>query len=492
MFMKHIIALIALTVLVFSDVISQDTISITLGSDQLKDAYINIVNTETDGECESLIASVWTYWGEFGMGRSLFGFDFTDFRDNAVIIDARLNLYHDSVSGHMGHSTIGGDNSGMIFRITEPWIEDSVTWANQPSTTNTNAIIIPAPDSSNANFANIDITPIIKDMIRHPESSDGFMIKLASEESLYRSLVFASSDHADQSIHPSIEITYVTDPPMDSITLIQPNNETGNDASVFSLPAKSVDNTDQSLVSMVWEQGHGWVIGRSFIGFDLSEINPNHTITYAELSLFHDSTSQVEGHIDNGGLNELVISRIIAEWNDIDLSWENQPLTTEDNQVLVTSSNISNQDYLDINVTELVKDMSVIESSFGFSIQLADETTHGYDRNVVFASSNHSNSNLHPKLVVYTQDVTGIDNSTTERNELLVYPNPGSGIFKLELPVGITSGELVVMDNSGRVVKKQLVENHIQSVDLSTLPSGIYHFRFSNETRILNTKVVKY
>ena len=79
MFKKHIIALIALTVLVFSNVISQDTLSITLGSDQLKDAYINIVNTETDGECESLIASVWTYWGEFGMGRSLFGFDFTDF-----------------------------------------------------------------------------------------------------------------------------------------------------------------------------------------------------------------------------------------------------------------------------------------------------------------------------------------------------------------------------------------------------------------------------
>ncbi|RLD41030.1 MAG: hypothetical protein DRI86_14190 [Bacteroidetes bacterium] len=149
-----------------------------------------------------MVAAVWTYYGEYGMGRSLIGFVFSDLREDMVVIDARVNLYHNPTSNHIGHSTIGGENSGMIFRITRPWDEHLVNWVNQPPTTNTNAISIPAPENDTAYFLNVDITPIIKDTIRHPLTSDGFMIKLFNEHPLCRSLTFASSNHPDGSLQP--------------------------------------------------------------------------------------------------------------------------------------------------------------------------------------------------------------------------------------------------------------------------------------------------
>jgi len=141
---------------------AQDTISILFSGQSVKDAYINIVNEEPDATRPSLIASVWTHGGEFGTGRSLIGFDFSELRQNFVILEARLNLYHNPTSAHVGHSTLGGDNTGVIFRIIESWNENTVTWANQPATTNTNAIIIPAPETDDADFLDIDITSIIK------------------------------------------------------------------------------------------------------------------------------------------------------------------------------------------------------------------------------------------------------------------------------------------------------------------------------------------
>lgn len=191
MFKNLIIGITAIFSFLQLSVYAQDTLTVEFSTESIKDAYINNVISEPDGTCQSLISSVWTYFGEYGIGRSLIGFDFSEFDNGIIVIDAKLSLFHNSTSGHLGHSTLGGENSGMIFRITEPWLEDSVSWENQPATTVTNAIYIPAPNSDNSDFLDVDITPIIKDMIRHPESSDGFMIKLFSEDSIYRSLVFA-------------------------------------------------------------------------------------------------------------------------------------------------------------------------------------------------------------------------------------------------------------------------------------------------------------
>lgn len=486
------IYLVGLLSLLFVVSYSQDTITVEFGTEQIKDAYINIVNSQSNGSSPSLIASVWTHFGEYGTGRSLIGFDFSDIREDFVVIDARLSLYHDPTSGHQGHSTIGGDNTGMIFRITEIWEEDSVYWYNQPATTNTNAILIPAPASDTADFLDIDITPIIKDMIRHPESSDGFMIKLFSEDSLYRSLVFASSDHLVDSLHPTITITYVVNLPMDSIYTIQPDGELGHDAYINSIEPASREN-QTSLVSTVWEFDQGWGTGRSFIEFDLSQIDPEMTITLAELSLFHDPNSSIEGHFNNGSSNELMISRITESWNEDNIDWNNQPIISEENQILVPSSNIDDQDYLDIDVTELVSDMfNYPNESFGFMFKLDDETIGNYNRNVVFASSDNESPELRPRLVIYTYDYTGMDDFPSLENNVLVYPNPGAGDFKIQVFKNMNSLQYAVFDAFGNNIVTGKTKDSEFYINLLSQPSGVYFLSIVIKNSVVTKKLIKF
>ncbi len=484
------IYLVVLLSLLFVVSYSQDTITVEFGSDQIKDTYINIVNSQTNGSSPSLIASVWTHWGEYGTGRSLIGFDFSAMEEDFDVIDARLNLYHDPTSGHQGHSTIGGDNTGMIFRITEIWEEDSVSWYNQPATTNTNAIIIPAPESDTADFLDIDITPIIKDMIRHPESSDGFMIKLFSEDTLYRSLVFASSDHLVASLHPTITITYVVNLPKASVYTLKPDGDLGNDAYINSIAQTSKVN-QTSLVSTVWEFDQGWGIGRSFLEFDLTQIDPELTITLAELSLFHDPNSLIEGHINNGGSNELTISKITESWNEDNIDWNNQPTISPENQILVPSSNIDDQDYLDIEVTKLVSDMfNNPNESFGFMLQLDDETIGNYNRNVVFASSDHESPELRPRLVIYTQDYTGIDNFLHLEDCVLTYPNPSASDFKIQVCKNIGKIQYTVFNIFSNTVLSGETNNREFYLNLQSHPAGTYFLSIIINNNVITKKLI--
>ena len=471
---------------------SQDTLRIVFNDQAVKDAYINIVNDEPYGTSQGLVASVWTHYGEFGTGRSLFGFDFSEMRQHFVIIDARLNLFHNPTSSHVGHSNLGGDNTGMIFRITEPWNENTLTWDNQPATTNTNAIFIPAPATEDADFLNIDITPIIKDMIRHPESSDGFMIKLFSEDTLYRSLVFASSEHPDAGLHPSIEITYVVDLPPDTLYPLRPGIETGKDATVTSLGSPLRDD-DQSLVASVWELDEGWNVARSYLHFDLTPFISPAIITKAELSLFHDPMSSTIGHVTGGGSNELVISRVTEDWDEDQITWTNQPSISAENQVVVSSSNIANQDYLDMDVTNLVTDMiNHHGESFGFTFQLNDETIETYNRNVVFASSNHNMPELRPRLVIYTKNSTGYNESQDLPAQALIYPNPGRGIFKVKISDNLNPVKYCVTDSFGHVIAVGTVSESEFTLDLTLQPSGIYFLSLVANDVLMTRKIMKY
>jgi len=486
------ILLIAVLSLFIVNSNAQDTLTVEFGTGYIKDAYINIVNNFSNGDSEGLVAAVWTYYGEYGIGRSLIGFDFSDLREDMKVIDARLNLYHNPTTSHIGHSTMGGENSGIIFRITRQWDEHLVNWINQPPTTNTNAIFIPAPENDTADFLNVDITPIIKDMIRHPKTSDGFMIKLFSEDSLYRSLSFASSDHPQKSLHPRVTITYVVDLPLDSSYTMQPDQETGKDTYINSITSNSKDK-EQSLVSSVWEYDQGWGIGRSFIEFDLSGINHDEIITLAEFSLFHDPNSTVEGHVNNGSSNELAISRVIENWNDDELSWYNQPAVSMENKVTLASSNICNQDYLDIDVTDLVTDMiNKSNESHGFMIQLLDEEFGNYNRNVVFASSDNEIAELRPKLIIYTNSYANVEEPIIDEDRITVYPNPGKGIFKVQILRSKSQIQYTLSNSYGNEVFYGESYNSEFDINLSSQPTGVYFLSVMVAEKVITKKIIKF
>ena len=101
------------------------------------------------------------------------------------------------------------------------------------------------------------------------------------------------------------------------------------------------------------------------------------------------------------GSNASVISRVVGNWTESTATWNNKPATTSANNVILPASTFSTQDYENIDVSNLVKDMYLDSTnSFGMMIQLLDETRR---RGMYFASSDNANSSKHPKLVIYYQ-----------------------------------------------------------------------------------------
>lgn len=176
----------------------------TCGKDALISSYSP--NNNYGGHWDFL-ASAWTVNNNPSTTRALIEFDLSPVPANANIIGATLRLYHHtSINNNTGHSTLSGPNDGWIERITQPWTEYGVTWNNQPSTTTQNRVAVPASTSTTQNYL-IDVTALVQDMMNDPSNSHGFLLRLQNE-SYYRSLLFASSDEAQQGLHPKLTITF--------------------------------------------------------------------------------------------------------------------------------------------------------------------------------------------------------------------------------------------------------------------------------------------
>lgn len=173
-----------------------------------KGAYINSAYPKKNwGTSPSLIAAAWTYGGKEGTGRSLIDFDLSQIPNGAELTSARLSLHYDPTSGHEGHSTMSGKNSAYLQRITTLWSVEHVTWDTQPSATTQSQIHLPGSSTRNQNYLDIDVLPLVRDMLEEPRESFGFMLRL-KEERHYRSLVFASSNNSNRELHPRLVITY--------------------------------------------------------------------------------------------------------------------------------------------------------------------------------------------------------------------------------------------------------------------------------------------
>lgn len=70
-----------------------------------------------------------------------------------------------------------------------------------------------------------------------------------------------------------------------------------------------------------------------------------------------------------------------------------------------------------------------------------------------------------------------------------VYPNPGNGVFSVNVPDGKT--EIVITNINGQVVKQVLAERSgVLSVDISEEPQGVYLLRLTNGETTTTEKLV--
>ncbi len=280
--MKKIICLSSILLLGFicNKVEAQTTITLQPGSDEGKDAMVwaapNLgMDTINYGNDDRLLTHAWTNSSVPDTSRSLIEFDLSSIPANAIIIDARLNIYNnpttDSFDGQ--HSSLSGPNSSVIRRITQAWDESTVTWETKPAFVTLNEVLLDSSTTPNEDFLNIDVTQLIKDMIDNPSTSFGFMLQLQNDE-YYRALVFASSDHVDSTLHPELVVCY-------SLYTSEPESPEENfDFKIYPNPASQTVTIELGFdidISMEIINSHGQVTRK------ISSINRTETIDISRL-----------------------------------------------------------------------------------------------------------------------------------------------------------------------------------------------------------------
>lgn len=180
-------------------------------------------------------------------------------------------------------------------------------------------------------------------------------------------------------------------------TIMRPDSDEGKDA-VFSYIVPNNNYGDiPNLIVYAWTQEGNLNISRTVIDFDYSEIPSEARIDSAFISLYFDRNS-IYGS-NHSGNNDFVIQRITSHWSEMEVTWNTKPTTTTNNQILISRSVSLYQDFIDIDVSKLTQDIfDNRNSSYGFMFRLQTEQP---ERRLLFASSDHSNAAIRPKLKVF-------------------------------------------------------------------------------------------
>jgi hypothetical protein len=272
---------------------------------------------------------------------------------------------------------------------------------------------------------------------------------------------------------------------------LQPDGSTGQDARLNNLYDYPM-NERAELPASTWKWNAIPGIDRSIIRFDLSSIDQGAGIDEAMLYLFGSGELPSGPHSTLGGANTFNVLRVVSPWNEQSVSWSTQPAVSLLHQVTVYGSASPVQNYA-INVTQLVRDMRADpDGGYGFMIKLASELFDpcangiGY-RRINFASSNHSDPLLRPKLVVRWSRALSVESCPAGMQMPTVYPNPTNGLIAVG---GTGFEEVVVCDIFGRMLASRSLSGS-NLLDLSRYQPGVYFFRFRAGYIEQSVKVIK-
>jgi hypothetical protein len=454
-----------------------------------KDAYIDSrLSTNNYGSHIDFPAIAWTNGQTPVNVRGLISFDFSGIPNGATINTASLSLYSYNSPANGSHSNQSGSNQSILSRVTSSWDENSVNWNNQPSITSQNQVILPASTSAIQDYLNMDVTNMVQDMINDPANSYGFLLKLATEQ-YYRRMVFASSDNSNALLHPKLEITYTEAIQADSCITIRPSANQGKDAYIDSRMNTNNYGSHIDFPSIAWTNGQIPVNARGLIDFDFSSIPNGAIINSANLSLYSYNSPANGSHSTQNGSNESVLSRITSLWDENTVTWNNQPSITTQNQVYLPASTNSIQDYLNIDVTNMVQDMiNDPSNSYGFLLKLVTEE---FYQRMVFASSDNSNPNLHPKLEVCYSLTNSLTESTSNTFEWSLYPNPAKNTITIDLNNFNQDKVSIEISNSQGQIIRHIEDNHSsRSLDISNCSKGLFFVKIAFNNTVSIKKLV--
>lgn len=203
----------------------QKTITLGIGGDYARgagtqdDAAVynkpDWVNRNFSSEVDFLALS-WTFQGVPGTARQFFRFNgLSTIPAGTTITSATLTLtgVTTSAAAPQGNSyypgspyNSSGTNPAWVKRVTGSWTASVITWNNQPTTTTTNAVGIPASTSQWNYSVTLNVTALVQDIINSGQNN-GFSMELQTE-AYYRSLIFTGPRNANVNNRPKLVVTY--------------------------------------------------------------------------------------------------------------------------------------------------------------------------------------------------------------------------------------------------------------------------------------------
>lgn len=401
--------------------------------------YLNIGN-EPD-----YIANAFTAQGDFFILRGFLQFDLSVLPSNAEITNAKLSLYCNTESGH--HQLQYGDNQCYLRRIVDNWDESTINWSNQPNATTDNQVIIPTSSSQTQDYPDIDVTQLVMEMFANPLQGYGFLLQLVTEDT-YRTMAFASGDHPNSRKWPKLEITYTDcDMPIASFSYI---------VNVLDV---DFNNQSSDATTFYWDFGDGY----------FSNL-PNPLHAYQNQGIYHVCLIAS----NECGSDTICQDISLCKTLTCSFSYDN----SNDRLLVFTDSSVNSETWFWDFGDNFYSDLQ--------------SPTHYYNNygtyNVCLLTTNECYTET------YCTSVVVGPNSVEEilKGKVVVFPNPSSVGFTIEIPVSAVNSEVKVIDMTGRLVYHSSYDPGSKSILIPALKPGIYSLLIDNESNKWQIKLISY
>ena len=155
--------------------------------------------------------------------RANLAFDLNSIPQEAIIVNATLKLTPKAVNASHGFEY-------NVERITNTWIENTLTWNNQVGSFASDQITVDATIAQSNAVHEIDVKGHVQNMVSYPYNNHGWNIRL-NDEGIGGSdygVSFYSNDHSNATNRPQLMVTYILPMAVSSVvTHCTPSNTDG-------------------------------------------------------------------------------------------------------------------------------------------------------------------------------------------------------------------------------------------------------------------------
>jgi len=190
-------------------------------------------------------------------------------------------------------------------------------------------------------------------------------------------------------------------------------------------------NQARNLAS-AWTSNGYTTFWRTLFKFNLNIIPSGAVIQSATLYLYSDPTSTGNSGSTNNqlsGSNAVYFEKVTAGWGETTVTWNTQPSTTTNGRIWQQPST-STTENIQVNLTSFVQEwVNSPSTNYGMRMGLENEQ---YYRGRSYASEDHTNTAIRPKLVV-TYTVSSGDPVADKMNHIFAH------LDKSQVPTGFLS-----------------------------------------------------